>query len=78
MENETMELENENVEEVEFETEKSGNGLKTIGILGLTAAVGTGLYFGAKKVIKKIKDKHQSKTIEVSADPDSYDEDDAE
>lgn len=78
MENENMELENENVEEVEFETEKSGNGLKTIGILALTAALGTGLYFGAKKVIKKIKDKHQSKTIEVSADPDSYDEDDAE
>lgn len=65
------------VDEVEdYETESSGNGLKTVGALALTAAIGTGLFFGVKKLVKKIKEKKEQKYIETHAvDEDSESDD---
>lgn len=49
-ENEIMVTDLEDIEAEDCETESSGNGLKTVGILALTAAIGTGLFFGSKEV----------------------------
>lgn len=66
-ENEIMVTDLEDIEAEDCETESSGNGLKTVGILALTAAIGTGLFFGAKKLVKKIKAKKEQKYIETNA-----------
>lgn len=65
MENNEL-MESENLEVIEDETEQSGNGLKTLGALALTAAIGTGLFFGAKKLVKKIKEKREAEKIVIS------------
>ena len=65
MENNEL-MESENLEVIEDEPEQSGNGLKTLGALALTAAIGTGLFFGAKKLVKKIKAKREAKKIVIS------------
>lgn len=65
------------VDEVEdYETESSGNGLKTVGVLALTAAIGTGLFFGVKKLVKKIKEKKEQKYIETHAVDENSESDD--
>lgn len=65
------------VDEVEdYETESSGNGLKTVGALALTAAIGTGLFFGVKKLVKKIKEKKEQKYIETHAVDENSESDD--
>lgn len=65
------------VDEVEdYETESSGNGLKTVGALALTAAIGTGLFFGVKKLVKKIKEKKEQKYIETHAADENSESDD--
>ena len=65
------------VDEVEdYETESSGNGLKTVGALALTAAIGTSLFFGVKKLVKKIKEKKEQKYIETHAVDENYESDD--
>ena len=67
------------VDEVEdCETESSGNGLKTVGALALTAAIGTGLFFGVKKLVKKIKEKKEQKYIEFRHVDDDSESDDEE
>ena len=66
MENNEL-MESENLEVIEDETEQSGNGLKTLGALALTAAIGTGLFFGAKKLVKKIKEKREAEKIVISS-----------
>ena len=66
-ENEIMVTDLGDIEAEDCETESSGNGLKTVGILALTAAIGTGLFFGAKKLVKKIKAKKEQKYIETNA-----------
>jgi hypothetical protein len=65
MENEIMTTETEVIEIEENETESSGNGLKTLDVLALTAAIGVGLYAGSKKIIKKIKERKQKKYVET-------------
>ena len=75
-ENEIMVTDAE-VDEVEdYETESSGNGLKTVGALALTAAIGTGLFFGVKKLVKKIKEKKEQKYIETHAVDENSESDD--
>lgn len=65
------------VDEVEdYETESSGNGLKTVGALALTAAIGTGLFFGVKKLVKKLKEKKEQKYIENHAVDENSESDD--
>lgn len=65
------------VDEVEdYETESSENGLKTVGALALTAAIGTGLFFGVKKLVKKIKEKKEQKYIETHAADENSESDD--
>ena len=65
------------VDEVEdYETESSENGLKTVGALALTAAIGTGLFFGVKKLVKKIKEKKEQKYIETHAADEISESDD--
>ena len=66
MENNEL-MESENLEVSEDETEQSGNGLKTLGALALTAAIGTGLFFGAKKLVKQIKEKREAEKIVISS-----------
>ena len=66
MENNEL-MESENLEVIEDETEQSGNGLKTLGALALTAAIGTGLFYGAKKLVKKIKEKREAEKIVISS-----------
>ena len=78
-ENEIMVTEEEPIDvDVEVcEAESSGNGIKTVGALALTAAIGTGLFFGIKKLVKKIKNKKEQKYIEthqVDCDSESDDE----
>ena len=67
------------VDEVEdYETESSGNGLKTVGALALTAAIGTGLFFGVKKLVKKIKEKKEQEHIASHPVDDDSESDDEE
>ena len=79
-ENEIMVTEAEPVDvDVEIcETESSGNGLKTVGALALTAAIGTGLFFGVKKLVKKIKEKKEEKYIASHPVDDDSESDDEE
>ena len=76
-ENEIMVTEAEPIEVEVCEAESSGNGLKTVGALALTAAIGTGLFFGTKKLVKKIKEKKEQKYIEATVE-DDYESDDEE
>lgn len=39
------------------------SGLKTFGAVALTAAIGTGLFFGVKKLVKNIKDRKKDKYV---------------
>ena len=76
-ENEIMVTEAEPIEVEVCEAESSGNGLKTVGALALTAAIRTGLFFGVKKLVKKIKEKKEQKYIasrHVDDDSESDDE----
>ena len=76
-ENEIMVTEAEPIEVEVCEAESSGNGLKTVGALALTAAIGTGLFFGVKKLVNKIKEKKKQKYIashHVDDDSESDDE----
>ena len=76
-ENEITVTEAEPIEVEVCEAESSGNGLKTVGALALTAAIGTGLFFGVKKLVKKIKEKKEEKYIAshpVDEDSESDDE----
>ena len=77
-ENEIMVTDLEDIEAEDCETESSGNGLKTVGILALTAAIGTGLFFGAKKLVKKIKEKKEEKYIASHPVDDDSESDDEE
>ena len=70
-ENEITVTEAEPIEVEVCEAESSGNGLKTVGVLALTAAIGTGLFFGVKKLVKKIKEKKEEKYI--ASHPVDYD-----
>ena len=77
-ENEIMVTDAE-VDEVEdYETESSGNGLKTVGALALTAAIGAGLFFGVKKLVKKIKEKREQEHIASHPVDDDSESDDEE
>lgn len=76
-ENEIMVTDSEVVEAEDYEEESSGNGLKTVGVLALGAAIGTGLFFGTKKLVKKIKEKKEQKYIETTVE-DDYESDDEE
>ena len=77
-ENEIMVADTEVIEAEDCETESSGNGLKTVGILALTAAIGTGLFFGAKKIVKKIKNRKEQKYAETHTVDDDSESDDEE
>ena len=74
-ENEIMVTEAEPIEVEVCEAESSGNGLKTVGVLALTAVIGAGLFFGAKKLVKKIKAKKEQKYIETDAVEDTESDD---
>ena len=75
-ENEIMVTEAEPIEVEVCEAESSGNGLKTVGALALTAAIGTSLFFGVKKLVKKIKEKKEQKYIETHAVDENSESDD--
>ena len=75
-ENEITVTEAEPIEVEVCEAESSGNGLKTVGALALTAAIGTGLFFGVKKLVKKIKEKKEQKYIETHAVDENSESDD--
>ena len=77
-ENEIMATEAEPIEVEVCEAESSGNGLKTVGALALTAAIGTGLFFGVKKLVKKIKEKKEEKYIASHPVDDDSESDDEE
>lgn len=77
-ENEIMVTEAEPIEVEVCEAESSGNGLKTVGVLALTAAIGTGLFFGVKKLVKKIKEKKEEKYIVSHPVDDDSESDDEE
>lgn len=77
-ENEIMVTEAEPIEVEVCEAESSGNGLKTVGVLALTAAIGTGLFFGVKKLVKKIKEKKEEKYITSHPVDDDSESDDEE
>lgn len=77
-ENEIVVTEAEPIEVEVCETESSGNGLKTVGALALTAAIGTGLFFGVKKLVKKIKEKKEEKYIASHPVDDDSESDDEE
>ena len=77
-ENEIMATEAEPIEVEVCEAESSGNGLKTVGALALTAAIGTGLFFGVKKLVKKIKEKKEEKYIATHPVDDDSESDDEE
>lgn len=77
-ENEIMVTEAEPIEVEVCEAESSGNGLKTVGVLALTAAIGTGLFFGVKKLVKKIKEKKEEKYIASHPVDDDSESDDEE
>lgn len=77
-ENEIVVTEAEPIEVEVCEAESSGNGLKTVGALALTAAIGTGLFFGVKKLVKKIKEKKEEKYIASHPVDDDSESDDEE
>ena len=77
-ENEIVVTEAEPIEVEVCEAESSGNGLKTVGALALTAAIGTGLFFGVKKLVKKIKEKKEEKYIASHPIDDDSESDDEE
>ena len=77
-ENEITVTEAEPIEVEVCEAESSGNGLKTVGVLALTAAIGTGLFFGVKKLVKKIKEKKEEKYIASHPIDDDSESDDEE
>ena len=77
-ENEITVTEAEPIEVEVCEAESSGNGLKTVGALALTAAIGTGLFFGVKKLVKKIKEKKEEKYIASHPVDDDSGSDDEE
>ena len=77
-ENEITVTEAEPIEVEVCEAESSGNGLKSIGALALTAAIGTGLFFGVKKLVKKIKEKKEEKYIASHPVDDDSESDDEE
>ena len=77
-ENEITVTEAEPIEVEVCEAESSGNGLKTVGALALTAAIGTGLFFGVKKLVKKIKEKKEEKYIASHPIDDDSESDDEE
>ena len=77
-ENEIMVTEEEPIEVEVCEAESSGNGLKTVGALALTAAIGTGLFFGVKKLVKKIKEKREQEHIASHPVDDDSESDDEE
>ena len=77
-ENEITVTEAEPIEVEVCEAESSGNGLKTVGALALTAAIGTGLFFGTKKLVKKIKEKKEEKYIASHPVDDDSESDDEE
>ena len=77
-ENEIMVTEAEPIEVEVCEAESSGNGLKTVGVLALTAAIGTGLFFGVKKLVKKIKEKKEEKYIATHPVDDDSESDNEE
>ena len=77
-ENEITVTEAEPIEVEVCEAESSGNGLKTVGALALTAAIGTGLFFGVKKLVKKIKEKKEEKYIASHPVDDDSESDDEE
>ena len=79
-ENEIMVTEAEPIDvDVEVcEAESSGNGLKTVGALALTAAIGAGLFFGVKKLVKKIKEKREQEHIASYPVDDDSESDDEE
>lgn len=74
--NEIITVEPEDLEVSELETASPNNGLKTVGTIAITAAIGTCLFFGVKKLVKKIKERKQNKYIEVATaeDEDETDE----
>lgn len=77
-ENEIMVTEAEPIEVGVCEAESSGNGLKTVGALALTAAIGAGLFFGVKKLVKKIKEKREQEHIASHPVDDDSESDDEE
>ena len=77
-ENESTVTEAEPIEVEVCEAESSGNGLKTVGALALTAAIGTGRFFGVKKLVKKIKEKKEEKYIASHPVDDDSESDDEE
>ena len=77
-ENEIMVTETEPIEVEVCEAESSGNGLKTVGALALTAAIGAGLFFGVKKLVKKIKEKREQEHIASHPVDDDSESDDEE
>ena len=77
-ENEITVTEAEPIEVEVCEAESSGNGLKTVGALALTAAIGTGLFFGVKKLVKKIKEKKEEKYVASHPVDDDSESDDEE
>lgn len=77
-ENEIMVTEAEPIEVEVCEAESSGNGLKTVGALALTAVIGAGLFFGVKKLVKKIKEKREQEHIASHPVDDDSESDDEE
>lgn len=52
-------------------------GLKTLGAVTLTSAIGVGLFFGVKKLVKKIKNRKKNKYItHDESDEVAYETDD--
>ena len=77
-ENEIMVTEAEPIEVEVCEAESSGNGLKTVGELALTVVIVTSLFFGVKKLVKKIKEKREQEHIASHPVDDDSESDDEE